>query len=319
MNGRIHSSTEDIIMNLFSLARWKRTTLSLLAVCAVLVATGPALPAKDVRAVKADFKSITVIGDSLSDTGRLFRVTGMPSAPYYQGRVSNGPLWVEYFAPRAGMTYDASNNFSWAGATTGRGNAFGPPLPGMLDELDEVLGTWNPGHDKHALHVVFGGANDFFRILVNGESHLVVIPEAVANLVSIVTQLRARGARYIVVVDLPDIGLTPRARAGGPAAAAGATQLSILFNTLLKNALAAADPGVVHVSAFQLLNHMAANPGVYGFTDVTNPGIMNLPAADTHLFWDDIHPTTRAHRFVADAVFDAVRAAGLLKHPADKL
>ena len=66
----------------------------------------------------AGFKSITVLGDSLSDTGRLFRVTGIPPAPYYQGRMSNGPLWVEHLAPRVGLRYEPLDNFAWAGATT---------------------------------------------------------------------------------------------------------------------------------------------------------------------------------------------------------
>ena len=143
---------------------------------------------------------------------------------------------------------------------------------------------------------------------------MLVIPEAVANLIQIVRRLKAAGADDIVVVDLPDIGLTPRAQAGGPAVAAGATLLSVQFNQLLNGALDQLGFPVVRVSAFVLINAMVANPAAFGFTNVTTPGILNLPApADTHLFWDDIHPTTRAHRYVADAVFNAVAEAGLLK------
>jgi phospholipase/lecithinase/hemolysin len=294
------------------LAHLKRALLSFVVLAACALSTMPSSAKdKDGEAVNTAFKSITVIGDSLSDTGRLFGASGAPLPPYFNGRMSNGPLWVEYFAPKVGMRYNPLDNFSWAGAMTGQGNVFGP-LPGMLDELNEVLGSWNEGRDKHALHVVFGGANDFFRILVGGEDYRVVIPAAVNNLMSTVTALRARGARYIVVVDLPDIGLTPRGRAKGPAGAAQATGLSMLFNGLLQTALAG-DPNVVRVSAFQLLNAMASSPAAYGFTDVLTPGIFDPATADTHLFWDDIHPTTRAHKFVADAVLDAVRAAGLLK------
>jgi len=259
------------------------------------------------------FSGVTILGDSLSDTGRTFSAIGIPPFPYYNGRVSNGPIWAEYLAPRLRLAYNPLDNFSWAGANTGRLNVY-PGLPGMLDQLDELLPAFPRRLDKKALYVVFGGSNDFIRILVGGENPMVVIPEAVGNLIQIVRRLKAAGADDIVVVDLPDIGLTPRARAAGPAVAAGATLLSLQFNQLLNGALDQLGFPVVRVSAFALINDMVANPAAYGFTNVTTPGILNFPApADTHLFWDDIHPTTRGHRYVADAVFNAIANAGLLK------
>lgn len=261
---------------------------------------------------KPPVSGITVIGDSLSDTGRTFAAIGIPPAPYFNGRTSNGPLWVEYLAPRLRLAYDPLDNFSWAGANTGRRNVF-TGLPGMLDETDEFLGLLRHKADKKALYVVFGGSNDFIRILVGGEDPMIVIPEAVANLVRIVTTLEAAGADHIVVVDLPDIGLTPRARLAGPAVAAGATFLSATFNGLLDQALDGLSFPVIRVSSFQLLNAMVANPAAFGLTNVTGQGIADIANADTYLFWDDIHPTTRAHRYLAGAVFDALEAAGLLK------
>jgi outer membrane lipase/esterase len=138
--------------------------------------------------------------------------------------------------------------------------------------------------------------------------------EGAANLVKIVDTLQKAGAEHIVVVDLPDIGRTPRARAGGPASAQGATQLSQMFNALLNQSLDTLPHRVVRVSMFDLLNDMTVHPHKYGFSDVSSPGIFNLAQADTHLFWDDVHPTTRTHQHVADAVFHALARAGLLAH-----
>jgi phospholipase/lecithinase/hemolysin len=268
------------------------------------------------------FSSLVVLGDSLSDTGRTFVATGgaVPPAPYYfNGRVSNGPIWAEHLAPSLRLAYDPLDNFSWAGANTGRINVY-PGLPGMLDELDELLPAFPRRLDKKALYVVFGGSNDFFRILVGGEAPAVVIPQAIGNLIRIVRSLQAAGADHIVVVDLPDIGLTPRARAGGPAIAGAATYLSAQFNQLLKGALNQLDFPVVRASAFALLNAMTANPAAYGLTNVTDQGLFAGPVnGATYLFWDDIHPTSLAHRHVAAMVFNAVAEAGLmkqlLKHP----
>ena len=45
-------------------------------------------------------KNIYVFGDSLHDTGNLFKATEgeMPSRIYYEGRFSNGPVYCEYLA-----------------------------------------------------------------------------------------------------------------------------------------------------------------------------------------------------------------------------
>jgi phospholipase/lecithinase/hemolysin len=264
---------------------------------------------------KPSFTGITVIGDSLSDTGRTFQAIGIPPFPYYQGRVSNGPVWVEYLAPSLGLNYNPLDNFSWAGARTDRSNSF-TGLPGMLDELDELLST-SKRLDNQALYVVFGGSNDFIRIFA-GEDPMVVISEAVGNILSIVTQLRARGAKHIVVVDLPNLGLTPRVRAGGPALALTVTFLSTVYNELLNTALDSADKKIVRVSAFNILNMLAANPAAFGLTNVTDQGISIFPApADTYLFWDDIHPSTTVHRILAETIYEAVEAAGMLKRTAN--
>ena len=38
------------------------------------------------------FSAVVVYGDSLSDSGNLFAASGYPPAPYYYGRMSNGPV-----------------------------------------------------------------------------------------------------------------------------------------------------------------------------------------------------------------------------------
>src|SRR5256885_5895748 len=60
------------------------------------------------------FDAIVAFGDSLTDTGNE------PAEPllHYQGRWSNGPLWVEQLSTRLGFPYNASNNFAHSGAQT---------------------------------------------------------------------------------------------------------------------------------------------------------------------------------------------------------
>ena len=54
------------------------------------------LPPAYAQAPRPD--NIIVFGDSLSDTGNAFEATGHgepPSTPYFDGRFSNGPVWVQ--------------------------------------------------------------------------------------------------------------------------------------------------------------------------------------------------------------------------------
>ncbi|HEX9783432.1 MAG TPA: SGNH/GDSL hydrolase family protein [Opitutaceae bacterium] len=260
----------------------------------------------------SEFSAVYVFGDSLSDTGRLFAATGIPPAPFYfNGRTSNGPLWPEYFSPAVGLAYAPLDNFAWVGANTGRTNVWETPLridlPGMLDEVDEYVAGlgWRRRADRDALYVVFGGSNDFFRILSEGADPARIIPQAVLNLAKIVLRLQLLGAKHIVVINLPDLGLTPRVRASGPGPAAAITGLCVVFNVLLDGVLDWMPRDVVRVDAFSSLNAWFAAPGLFGFTNVTDPGLLSGTNGDTYLFWDDIHPTTRAHALLAETVLEA--------------
>ena len=45
-------------------------------------------------------EELIVFGDSLSDNGNLYAAAGVPGPPYFEGRFSNGPTWVEVLAER---------------------------------------------------------------------------------------------------------------------------------------------------------------------------------------------------------------------------
>jgi phospholipase/lecithinase/hemolysin len=300
------------------------------AIATVAIALAPAARA-NVGGVPAipdnhpTFSAIHVMGDSLSDTGRssavLTQALGVPfpPPPYATGRMCNGPLWIEYFSPMVRRAYEPRTNYAWAGATSGIPNVltaeFGVPLPGMSHQISDVIPTLLPTPDKKALYVVFGGSNDFLQLLTPpGANPQTVITNGVTNLVTYVATIRAFGGENIVIFDVPDVGLTPRARAGGLASAQAATQLSIAFNQALNQALDQLGFRVCRVSTFNLLNQFAAQPKKFGFTNVTGMGRADLANADTYLFWDDVHTTTRAHRYLAEEAFLTLAANGMLRN-----
>ena len=85
----------------------------------------------------APFSSLYVFGDSLSDAGSspssvmsLYNTLGFCDplhpcgffGPYFEGRISNGPVAPEYLATSLGVTGANFHSYAVAGATSGFGN-----------------------------------------------------------------------------------------------------------------------------------------------------------------------------------------------------
>jgi phospholipase/lecithinase/hemolysin len=242
------------------------------------------------------FSGIYTFGDSLSDVGNLCPGAKCTVAPYYPGRFSNGPVWVEDVAAGLGFTLTASNtggnDFAVGGATTvGVKNS---QVPGYLTSVGGVAsGT--------ALYVLLAGGNDGL-----GGGNPVT---AAANMITSINNLKAAGAQNFLVANLPDLSLTPAVY--GNAAAQ-------LFSTTFNASLASGLAGITGVTIFgldlyALVNQTVANPGLYGFTNVNTPCFVNPTVCATpnsYLFWDAIHPTSVAHSLLADAALLAIPEPG---------
>jgi phospholipase/lecithinase/hemolysin len=242
-----------------------------------------------------------VYGDSLSDNGNLFGLVGLPGAPYFNGRLSNGPVAVEDLAGALGVPLV---DFALAGATTGVGAIpdGGTPtslgaisLPGMQTQFAHTQGTLAP-FLSNGLFVVWGGPNDFLNPSPLDATIQDQINRAVGDLVGLVLDLQGLGAQNILVPGMPDLGLTPQFQAQG----AQYTALSAAFDTALQASLPA---GVTYFDTFGFLHAVVANPAAYGLTNVTDPCFdgTNLCAnPDEYLFWDGLHPTAAGHELIAD-------------------
>ncbi|MEO8225715.1 MAG: SGNH/GDSL hydrolase family protein, partial [Gammaproteobacteria bacterium] len=252
------------------------------------------------------YSAMYVFGDSLSDTGNIAFNTGgiVPGAPYATGRFSNGPVWVETLSTNLGLgavnpSLLGGKNFAYGGAVTGPALTSGFPSKTLTDQASGYLTGVAGVADPNALYVVWGGGNDV---------RLGNITNSVSNLSAIITSLATAGATNFLVANLPNIGLTPDAVAGGPAVVAGATALSNLFNSQLGAALPGLASGlginIISLNVFGFLNDAIANAPGNGFTNTTgrcyngpNSGGPPAPCANPneYIFWDGIHPTAAAH------------------------
>jgi outer membrane lipase/esterase len=265
------------------------------AVCAVAMALFAVEPAR-----AQDYGTIVVFGDSLSDDGNLFAVSGgaVPPPPYFQGRFSNGPVWVERLAG-----YNTNLNFAFGGARTDNTNN-ADPLPGALGVREQIGGYigslgGNPIPDG-SLVVLWAGANDINA----GISPVTAALNQASNLATLV----AAGADTVLLPNLPNLGATPGAISGGT------SQLGLLatqvYNQVLDQSVRALPlPGgtnVIQMDVFGAFNVILADPAAFGFTNVTQACLNvlscatgTLQAQNQFLFWDNIHPTAAGHELLA--------------------
>lgn len=297
-----------------SLKLWRAHVVSAIAIVLVLLtahwllAAEPepnGIAASRPNLAPAAFSHIFVFGDSLSDTGNFYSLTGgYPPLPYDNGRFSNGPLWVEYLAEDLGLQLGPSDNYAMAGAMTGHGNSndgfLGLIYPGLQDEIAAFLATPRGDADPQALYIVWAGANDLFVALAIHADPEETIRDGVANTVHAIQLLRAAGAQHIMVPNIPDLGLTPYGLAS-----AGPDSISdfcAAYNRALKSALLAlSDSGTrtIRPDAFATLRTMVRHQERFGFTNVTQPYLAVGGDPVEFLFWDTVHPTTRGHEVLA--------------------
>lgn len=276
----------------------------------------------------APFDRLYVLGDSLSDSGNVSFLTGgaIPGSPYYQGRFSNGPNYADQLAVRLGLpllpSFLGGTNYAIGGARTYT-HASGNPNLSILAEAGRLV-TSTPSLDANALYIVFGGANDIQDAIVASNTDpaagQAMTLTAAANIRDIVAQLAAHGARSFLVPNTPSLAYVPRiSQLGSPQTA---TELALLFNSSLENDLNGLETtlgiDIARLDSFRWLADMVIHGPAYGFSKVTDPcytgddlqftgGGTVCADPSGYLFFDTIHPTTRAHAILAARALTALR------------
>ena len=270
----------------------------------------------------AQFSNVYFFGDSLTDAGN-YKAVVPPGTGLFT--TNPGPVWPTVFAARFGLaavpSAQSGNDYAYGGArVTGLPGV--PPVPptvGATPVATQVQQYLAKGPvDPNALYFVNGGGNDFFYqfgLLAAGLTTpagvQAALGTAAVQLGQQVAILQAAGVRYVMIANLPDIGLSPYAIATGQAAAI--TQLSAFFNTTLQGTLNAIGGQQIRLDWFNLLREVKANPGLYGFQNSTGvactqlvaylctPSTLVAPdAPQTYMFSNGSHPTTGFHNILAE-------------------
>jgi outer membrane lipase/esterase len=286
--------------------------------------------------------SLYAFGDSLSDNGNLFKLIDYPPPPYFEGRFSNGPVWVEYLPGLTGLSFTPGQDYAYGGAFTGNltidgvnygTNLVAPSVPGINTEIADFAASG--GHfNSTDVVTLWGGANNYFEyatvVEANPSQAVSLVTSGVATTISQLTgdvhSLISLGAHTLIVPNLPNLGSTPDYNTS-----ALGTELGDAFSTLhdqdlpIEMAMLHADTGanILVLNTQKLLATVIANPAAYGFSNVTDACIDAAACVDgdtatqnSYLFWDGVHPTTHAQQIIAEYAAASLNDLNSLSVPA---
>jgi len=143
-------------------------------------------------------------------------------------------------------------------------------------------------------------------------------------------QILANGAGYVVVNNLPDVSISPSAKAQSAETQKLIMAMVAAFNDQLRNAVAG-EAKVLYVDLATISRDQATNPAPYGLTNTTTPACdlspaknplgsslvcnkNNLIAGDVshYMFADAVHPTPFEYALIARYVLEQMTVKGWL-------
>lgn len=316
--------------------------LGVLGFSLLILACSTAL-AQDSTAQCADPTTVhlAVFGDSLTDQGRLWRLSNktIPRADlgYYNGRFTNAyGVWLDYLK---GWTEDktAYTNFAFGGAFA---CDYPGPRPQAIPSLTQQIGIHlsrlpTSGYksllaNKQRGAIIWTGHNDLFFFapqLLRGELNATAFVQNVVGCIIAGSQaLMDAGEQKVVIGTTAPIARTPAAQNEIPAAALPIfSGILDAYNKLLAQAVQqlnaakqGSGKGVYLWDAFTELNAAFETFECYGFKTLEGcikyaPGQGAFQRAEPtepvctnpneRVFWDAFHPSSRAHkRIIAHSI-----------------
>jgi phospholipase/lecithinase/hemolysin len=278
------------------------------------------------------FNHLVVFGDSLSDNGNSFFFSGQPPLPYgetfdgtnriFPGRWTDGQNWVDYFP----LVAPATSHFGlitpfYANPISGTNVAIGgstsadllqsqvPGLHGQIPDYIQAIqakGTLPGGRiSSDDLYCIWVGANDF--------AAQIAPQQTVANIRAGISTLARAGAKQIILVNIPDISVTPEVRALPSTTVQEAKQFVATANVLLAvEAPLIAWQEQINISFVDINTvfvPVVLSPAFFRFSDSMDPALTPdghiAPNPNSFVFWDEFHPTTKVHRLAAEFIYRA--------------
>lgn len=287
------------------------------ALCLFLAIAGVLLTSGPLRA--QPYADIVAFGNSLTDFGGLaaYNDDFPESIEDFPVVMSNDRVWIQYLADEWGAGLD---NNAIGGAETDEhtssqiqelSDTGAIPDLSYLGQVSRFIEEDDAFVPADTLFAVWIGGNDFLGFNFAQGDQNQFVNETVGNIRIGLDELAEEGgAQVFLVLNLPDIGKIPEYNDSAEVSEK-ATALARDFNLALENTLAdfkQANPGArVYVfDVFAYMNELIASGTFANTTDTYLEldedgdwtGAYN-GQPDDFIFWDEIHPTERTHRLLA--------------------
>jgi len=278
------------------------------------------------------YTHFTAFGDSLTDHNGLNQF--VPEAPEAFTNCQATPcVWVEYMLAELEIELENLENNAIGGAMS-KGHSDEeiqaaidagalPPL-GLVGQVDTYLSQSPEFNPDDTLFTIWIGGNDlleFFRGESSAAAPEALVQGAMANIETAVTDLIDAGALNFLVLNLPDLSQTPAFNQQPEDTRKNINELVQGFNRALSVTLEGVEyqnsgVSIISLDVFTFMNGLIAQ-GIFNNTTGTylefdaegNPTGNVNGDADDFLFYDPIHPTTRAHAIIGDEAAAAVEAS----------
>jgi phospholipase/lecithinase/hemolysin len=261
------------------------------------------------------YSALYVFGDSAVDVGNAYIGTGgqVAGPPYFQGRFSNGPLWIDHLAGFLGVAIAPSlaggTDYAVGGALVTASVPFGSLIiPSVPQQVGEYLLQHGGKADPRALYVIEGGGNDILSAPSSTNPNALGFQIA-EGLAQSGVLLRQAGSRHFLVPNLINIAYLPAAAGNAPFAASATAATNRWLNILLETGEHLPGVSISRINAFRLMNSIVTSPTHFGFTNVTTPclaGTTICADPDHTLFWDAEHLSEFGQSDFAVAAEDAL-------------
>ena len=266
--------------------------------------------------------NLVVFGDSLSDMGNgnnsaIVSVV-FSSPPYWNGRFSNGPVWIEHISDSYGLTTTfgdstaQGDNRAFGGSQTGQGYAY-LTLPNVGTQINNYLANVQSSFSNSDVIFLWAGGNDFLY----GTGNPDVISQ---NMASHIRTLELAGATRFVVANLPPLELTPEGASRSASQQATMAADVVSYNSKLaqevNNLTNTLGIDVTLIDAWSIFNEIVNNADHVGITNTQDQAcsggatvpLVPLPICgsganvvsnvDEYLFFDKAHPSATMHKII---------------------
>lgn len=231
-----------------------------------------------VPVIGSTIDKIIVFGDSLSDNGNVYNMLSTAknviplvplipkNPPYYEGRFTNGYVWVEHLANAMNVPLV---NYAYGGAwAEGFYDSLQilPPSLGIQVDMYSINPSTVTDFKMHQhLYVIWAGNNDYLKGRSNPDYATTNTVEAIATQVDWLARM---GAKHFLILGLADLSRAPTSMAKGPEFAVALHKMVAAHNQKLAKRIDKLrqdrkDLDIVFVDITDDFNDLILNPSKY--------------------------------------------------------